>query len=76
MCDTNYKLISQRINEIAQKHASEYPNIQTADPLEQLWAIYSTLEGTIKANEDLHKMLYKLQQESKLTPIEFYKKYN
>jgi hypothetical protein len=47
--------IRGRIDEIARKHAAEYPNIHQCDAWEQLYAIASTLEGQRLALDDMHR---------------------
>ncbi len=47
----------QNLREYAIEHAADYPNITTANPWEQLYALVTTLEGTKAANEDLHKII-------------------
>ena len=49
--------LKSRISHIACKHAKGYPSIATVDPMEQLYAIGTTLEGTDLAIGDWEKMV-------------------
>lgn len=55
------KLLLEAIKEKAVKIAPEYPNIANCFWREQLYAIESSYEGTCLANDDLHKLIKKLQ---------------
>jgi len=51
------KTVEEGLKEAAIEIAPDYPNIETADQIEQLWAIKSTFEGVKAANDDLHKLI-------------------
>lgn len=62
--------IIERLSKMAQEIASDYPCIESCEPWEQLYAIQSTYEGTVKANEDLHRIIYELCQRFGISPKE------
>ena len=49
--------LKARIAYIACKHAADYPGIESAEPLEQLYAVSSSLEGTDLAIGDWEKFV-------------------
>ena len=66
----------QRINEIALKYCADYPDIKNKTAYEQLYAIESTLSGTMQANEDCHKMILLLGKKLNMTPDNIYNLWN
>lgn len=62
------KAIKRRINEIAVKYCNDYPDIEKANPLEQLYAIEATLQGIDKANQDCHKIIKYFLNKCGMTP--------
>ena len=67
-------LIENRIKEIAVKHSGDYPDIENCDPIEQLWAIECSIEGTDLANIGLHKIIVGLGKKLGVTDrTELYK---
>lgn len=56
------KRLSDRLKEIAIKHCSDYPNIEIAHELEQLYALDCALDGIKKACEDWSKFTKEIQR--------------
>ena len=54
--------ILDKIKKMAMDIAPDYPNVSTAEPWEQLWAIRSSYEGCSLANGDCHKLINKLRE--------------
>lgn len=50
-----------RLAEITQELCADYPNIATAEPWEQLYALEQSFRGTSAANVDLHAVIEKLR---------------
>ena len=55
--ETELQQIEKRIDALVLKFCPDYPQLKTASTFEKLWALESTLDGTIAANEDLHKLI-------------------
>lgn len=55
--DVGMAPVIEKLHEYSVKFAHEYPDIEKVAPWEQLYALVSVLEGTLAANEDLHKLL-------------------
>ena len=53
--------ILERINELAKEIASEYPNIESVDTWEKLYAIESSYKGTEASLQDWMKIAYILR---------------
>lgn len=49
--------LNDKIRKIALEVAPDYPQIETCDEFECLYAIHSSYQGTHAANEDLHLIL-------------------
>ena len=54
-------VIQMNITELAKKIAPDYPNIETVDTWEQLYAIDCAYRGTNMANNDLHLLINELR---------------
>ncbi len=54
-------MIKDRIKELAKQTAPDYPNIETVDTWEQLYAIDCAYRGTNMANQDLHLLIEELR---------------
>jgi hypothetical protein len=55
----------EKTKQYAVRFAPDYPGIEKAEPWEQLYALVTTLEGTLAANDDLHKKIEALQADAK-----------
>ena len=66
-----FKEIVDRIQEIALKIAPDYPGVTTCDTWEQLYAIESSYEGEVLANEDCHKMIRYLKNRLVMSDEEY-----
>lgn len=51
------KTLEDNIARIAAKYAPDYPQIDTCETWEKLYAIEGALDGLDMANQDLHKIL-------------------
>ncbi len=49
--------ICAAIHEKVFKHCKDYPGYKNLDPHEALYALDTTMEGIIKANDDLHEFI-------------------
>jgi hypothetical protein len=53
--------ITKRIHSIATLHCADYPNVETTDVWDQLWAIESSLNGLDHSIKDWQRLVDKLQ---------------
>lgn len=58
------------IAEIAKEHCADYPNIETVEPWEQLYAIKSTMIGTSLACNDCWVIIRFLQEKLGMEDLE------
>jgi len=57
---SGYRNLCDYIRDIATKLCPDYPNVASATPCEQLWALESSLKGTDAACNDLHAVIDEL----------------
>ena len=63
----NYSDLANKIQEIAEEVAPDYPNILSVGACEQLYAIHSSYEGCRMANEDMHQLVEVLRKRLNMT---------
>lgn len=67
----NAPTLLERIQTMAREIATDYPNIEECDSIEQLWAIEQAYDGTNKACSDLNKLIDAMRQKLEMDDAAF-----